>query len=369
MSTVQLDPESEVTVAGQLRNKIALLIADGELEPGQRLPAVRELARTLGISVNTVRAAYGKLVDDGLAATRHGVGTTVRSVSADRLGTWAPRLGSDTVAVLIAGLDPFYLPLVRGIEEVAAERGILVVFADTHDSSELAGRMIRRLFARGIDGLIAVSVGGLDHDEDQSGSRSEARTTPIVYVDQPDRTGHAFLFDAEGAGHMLTRHLLEHGHERIGLVTLAPAWANMRQLYEGYVKALQEAGLRFSADLVAEVSEFSIDAGRVGLGRLLELQDSPSAVIAAGGVLALGMLQEATRRGIVVPDELAIAGYADIEAASLVEPALTMVSVPAGDCGRQAMRALSRLIAGEDLPPSTTVLDVELTVRKSCGRH
>jgi ABC-type sugar transport system substrate-binding protein len=60
------------------------------------------------------------------------------------------RLGTDTVGVVIAGLNPFYLPLLTGIEEVAAEQGTLVLIADSHDSEVLASAVIRRLIARGV---------------------------------------------------------------------------------------------------------------------------------------------------------------------------------------------------------------------------
>ncbi len=66
-----------------------------------------------------------------MVQTRHGVGTVVVPASADRLAAGSPRLVSNTVAVLIAGLDPFYLSLLRGVEDVAAERGTLVLLADT----------------------------------------------------------------------------------------------------------------------------------------------------------------------------------------------------------------------------------------------
>jgi DNA-binding LacI/PurR family transcriptional regulator len=158
----------------------------------------------------------------------------------------------NTVAVLVGGLNPFYLSLLRGIEDVAAEQGTLVLVTDTRDSPTLAEAMIRRLIARGVDGIVAVSVGGIG---------TNAGAPPIVYVDQPDRTGYVLLFDGHGAGNSATRHLREHGHERIGIVTAPLSWPNVREVYEGYVQAVGEADGR----LVAEVGEFTVDAGRAGL--------------------------------------------------------------------------------------------------------
>jgi DNA-binding LacI/PurR family transcriptional regulator len=370
LSTFRLDPRSSVGIAGQIRARIALLVADGELKPGALLPSVRTLARQLGVNVNTVRSAYARLEADGLVRTRQGVGTVVLPAGAGRLASGSTAPASNSVAVLIGGLDPFYLSLLRGIEDVADEQGTLVLITDTRDSPELADTVIRRLIARGVDGIVAVSVGGLENGAMPDPGRGDGRVVPpIVYVDQPDRKGYVLLFDGDHAGYLATRHLSDHGHESIGIVTPPLSWPNVREVYEGYVRALDEIGGGLSRTLVCEVEEFTLEAGRIGLARLLESSDLPSAVFAAGEVLALGVLQEARARGIDVPGDLAIIGYTDSPSAALVEPALTMVSVPAREIGVRAMRILQALIAGKEPRPRRTVLDVELVLRASCGSH
>lgn len=367
LSTLQLDPRSHVGLAAQIRARVALLIADGALEPGDRLPPVRGLARQLGVNVNTVRSAYAKLEADGLVRTRHGVGTVVLAAHPEDLHSTRP-LGTNTVAVLIAGLNPFYFAVLRGIEEVAAEQGMLVVVADTHDSPPLAEATIRRLIARGVDGLIAVSIGGLARSGGRSAKRN-GRLPPIVYVDQPDRSGYVLLFDGRQGGRVATRHLQEHGHERIGIVTAPLSWPNVRDVYEGYAEAMADNRHPVSPALVSEVEGFSLDAGRTGLSRLLDSPKPPSAVFAAGEAFALGVLQEAKSRGLHVPGDLALVGYTDSSTAALVEPPLTMASVPAPEIGVRAMETLSELIAGEKPRPRRVVLGVDLVVRESCGPH
>ncbi|WP_374969698.1 substrate-binding domain-containing protein [Terrabacter sp. BE26] len=338
----------------------------GELEPGAQLPSVRALADRLGTNVNTVRAAYARLQTDGLVQTRHGVGTVVLPASADRLAHGAPRLVSNTIAVLIAALDPFYLSLLRGVEDVAAERGTLVLLADTQDSPALATATIRRLVARGVDGIIAVSAGGVEDETGRDRSRRRSPMPPIVYVDQPDRKGFSVVLNGDRAGYLATRHLVEHGHERIGLVTAPLSWPNVSEIHRGYLRALSEAG---GHPLVAEMEEFTLEAGRKGIARLLDGPAPCSAVFATGDELTLGVVQEARGRGLEVPGELAVIGYPDLPAAALVDPPLTMISVPAHDVGVAAMRTLQALIAGTRPSPQRVVFDTELIVRASCGGH
>src|SRR5262245_14872890 len=126
LSGVRLDPSSDLTIVGQIRAQLTLFIADGRLEPGAKLPPVRALADALDVTVNTVRAAYARLEDDGLVVTRHGVGTIVQPAASGTL-RGGPRSLSNSVGVLIAGLDPFYLDLLRGIESKAEEQGTLIL--------------------------------------------------------------------------------------------------------------------------------------------------------------------------------------------------------------------------------------------------
>jgi DNA-binding LacI/PurR family transcriptional regulator len=368
LSTLSIDPRSDLGIAAQIRARIAFLVADGELAPGERLPSVRDLAAQLGVNVNTIRAAYGELERDGLVRTRHGVGTVVVSAPPTRLPAGARPLGVNTVAVLIGGLDPFYLALLRGIEDVAAEHGTLVLIVDTRDSPPLAEAMLRRLIARGVDGIIAVSVGGLDN-EPESRQADEGRLPPIVYVDQPDRKGHVLVFDGHAAGYAATHHLREHGHERIGIITAPRSWPNAHDVYAGYLDALEDTDLQFDENLVGEVDAFTIETGRLGLVHLLEQHHPPSAVFAAGAELALGALQEAQARRIDVPAQLALCGYTDSPAATLVQPPLTVVAVPAREIGIRAMQKLANLIQGKKPRPRRTTLPVELVLRGSCGHH
>jgi LacI family transcriptional regulator len=134
----------------------------------------------------------------------------------------------------------------------------------------------------------------------------------------------------------------------------------------GHLRAVAQRG---GDSLVSEVEEFTVEGGQAGLARLLDSPEPPSAVFAASERLALGVVQEARSRGLQVPQDLAIVGYTDSPAAVLVDPPLTMVSVPARQAGLEAMRTLQALIAGEKPRSRRVVFETELVVRASCGSH
>src|SRR6266540_5225262 len=102
LSSLSIDPRSDLGIAAQIRARIAFLVADGELAPGERLPSVRDLAAQLGVNVNTIRAAYADLERDGLVRTRHGVGTVVLAASPARLDRKSTRLNSSHITISYA---------------------------------------------------------------------------------------------------------------------------------------------------------------------------------------------------------------------------------------------------------------------------
>ncbi|MEW5991050.1 MAG: substrate-binding domain-containing protein [Chloroflexota bacterium] len=270
---------------------------------------------------------------------------------------------SNTVGVIIAGLDPFYLDLLRGIEITADEQGTLLFIVDASDSEARARTAIRQLTARGVQGIIGVSAGGADQDP------SDGSMPPIVYVDQPQRRGNVLLFNFEKAAGDAARHMLGHGHRRIGYITPPLEHPNIRELFDGHRRAMSEAGVAFDPELLVLVESFRLGSGGVGLATLRDRPTPPSAVIVNGGEVTLGVLREAHRRGLRIPDDLAILGYGDINASQLTSPALTMVSLPVYEIGVAAMRALQRMMADPATPSRRVVFDGTLVVRESCGRH
>lgn len=359
-----VDPGAQIGIAAQIRDHIALLVADRVLEPGDRLPPLRELAGRLGVHVNTLRAAYAQLEAEGLLQTRHGIGTTIGDVEPGQLAAVTWRRGSNSIGVLIAALEPFYLPLLRAVDDAVAERGTLVVFVDGRDSATHAAHALRQLVSRGVDGLIAVSLGELP-----STTRVPPdRLPPIVYVDQPHRRGHAIAFDSEQAGEAVTGHLVAEGRRRIALLAVGDDVANLAGLQTGYKRAL-EAARTDQPPWLAPVEGFTADHARAGVAALLDGPQRPDAIITVSGTHALVVLAEARTRGIDVPDELAVIGYGDTEAAQLTQPPLSMIELPTHEAGTLAAQRLQALIAGRHPRPHRRVLPTALIIRASCGPH
>jgi DNA-binding LacI/PurR family transcriptional regulator len=259
-----INTDTDLALWLQLKQQLTWLIASGQLQSGEKLPPVRQLADHLGINLHTVRAAYQKLEAEGLAVTRHGSGTIVLEFDPFHVAQQTPNVRSHTVGVLVPRLsNPFYPAFLQGVEDVAREAHTLLFICNTDDDPLTGKAYLDQLMAKQVDGLIVAPCGlTLGRQVNPAGPDLVAAPVPIVYVDRPDETGYAVLLDSEGAGYAATTHLIEHGHCRIGLVTCFLDSPTVRQSYLGYVQALKAAGLEERPELIATAPAFTIAAGR-----------------------------------------------------------------------------------------------------------
>jgi LacI family transcriptional regulator len=353
-------------IASQLSSQLVWLIATGALKPGERLPSIRAMATRLGIHHHTVRAAYRQLEAQGMLETRQGSGSRVLAYEPQRLARLAGETRTHTIGVLLPGLsNPFYQAVLEGIEESAEEEGALVFVGNTHDDPLVQARYFTRLAAKRVDGILIVSQEADWLERDRDGRVGDG--LPVVSLDCPGEPGDVVLIDLEGAGYLATRHLIEHGHRRIGLVTYAARLDNVAPIENGYLRALEEVGVELREDWIGRAGGFDAGAGEAAAGRLLSGEDRPSAIFAITDLMAVGVLRIAKSLGLSIPQDLALVGFNDIPLAGLLDPPLTTVRAPAAELGRQGMRLLQRRISGGQGQPERIMLPVSLVLRMSCG--
>lgn len=359
---VRVDPTAPVPLATQLSQQLTWLIAGGQLREGDQLPAIRDLAAQLGINLHTVRAAYQQLDAAGLISIRQGRRAAVHRYDRTRAATAAADVPTFSIGAIIPGFVPFYAPLIRGIEAAAAKQPAMVFICNAGDDADTAGAHLDRLIAKRVDGIV---VAGPLLPPDVA--LPDNGWPPLVFIDAPDAPGPGVEFDLEASQFAATRHLIDHGHQRVGYLS-APLWApNVAPKYSGHQAALATADLSPEPNLVAIAPDFEIASGELGAHRLLDLADPPPAIAATSDSLAFGAFHAITSRGLRVPEDVALVGNDNVDMAAVIRPALTTVALPVEEAGRRAVAMLWELMAGQQPDPPTVVLDVELVVRESCG--
>jgi DNA-binding LacI/PurR family transcriptional regulator len=148
--------------------------------------------------------------------------------------------------------------------------------------------------------------------------------------------------DEHAAGELATQHLIDLGHERIGFVAGPEHYLPTQFKNAGREAALRGAGLD-GHELVA-YDDFGVEGGRRGLRKLLALASPPTAVICSSDMMAIGVLQEARRQGVGVPEALSVVGFDGIDATTWSVPPLTSVEQPIQQIAEAAVDVLQTLI-------------------------
>lgn len=240
-----------------------------------------------------------------------------------------------TVALVIPDINnPFYPVLARGLDDAMGEEyRTLICNTDAARERELA--FVADVFDRKADGMVIVAfqVGAQDLDD------ILRMYVPVVSIGDniDDQRVDLVLTDDEHGAYEATRYLLDRGHRRIGLVGGAEGPGPRRMA--GYRRALAEVGVPFHPEL-AVVGRWTRKGGEGGMRQLLALDQRPDAVFCANDLMAIGAIDAARDAGLAIPEDVAIVGYDDIEAASMVTPPLTTVTNPAYEAGQTAGRLL-----------------------------
>ena len=272
------------------------------------------------------------------------------------------RRSTQTLGLIITDIEnPYFPQLVRSVEDAARAAGYSVLLCNASDDPEREASYLDLLVERRVDGLvIAASSLGARH-----GDWLTAPPIPVVLVNTaaPEADVPSIMSDNEGGASMVTRHLIDLGHQRFGYLMPPPRNVDAPERLAGVRKALRDAGIPSDALQVAR-GEALVWGGEVAAGQLLDRAPETTAFIAYNDLMAIGALRALRRRGRRVPAEASVAGFDDVALAAYVAPPLTTIAQRTEEMGRWAV---ARLVGEDPLGPSSVRLPVDLQARESTG--
>jgi LacI family gluconate utilization system Gnt-I transcriptional repressor len=269
---------------------------------------------------------------------------------------------SDSVAVLIPSLsNTVFIELLEGVRDVLHVIGYRMLIGDTRYSPDEEENLLRAYLEHSPDGILVTGL-----DQTPATRQLLARSAiPVVYMMEVAQSApYAVGFGQFEAGQAITRHLLERGYRRIGFLG-AQLDPRVMERLAGYRAALQEAGLPYPVGEIFDPRPSSIGLGVSLLEQLQRQAPDCDAVFCCNDDLAHGVLFECQRRGIRVPQQLAVAGFNDLAASSWICPTLTTIATPRYDVGHAAASMLLQLMRGEVPAPARVDVGFSLVVRES----
>lgn len=261
--------------------------------------------------------------------------------------------------------NPFCTQLLAGIlEETIRQRYNLMLHTSLGDEWTQAEPAL--LLDRRVDGvmLVAPPVG---HAAVQRALEVRFPLVSVVYAsDNPEVC--MVNDDSRAGGRLATEHLIGLGHRRIAHLMGNPEIGSTVSRRQGYLDALEAAGIPVDPALILEAG-FDWQDGYRAAQALLEFPAAqrPTAIFAGNDLCADGVLRLFRERGVRVPDDIALVGYDDTWFSQHTDPPLTSVHMPIYTMGVLATDMLIGLSSGRELENRQPVLPVTLTIRDSCG--
>lgn len=329
------------------------------MKPRMR-PKLADIAAEAGVSIATASRALAQpeIVNTATRARVRAAALRLGGASALR----DPRIGAGGgIAAIVPTLDnAIFSRALQAMQSslTAAGYDLLVASSDFHPETELA--VLRRLLARGVEGLILVGA----QRPAESWDLLAASGVPVVLTWCGDPRFDSVVVDNRAAGRLAAEHLLALGHTSLGVVCGGTQHNDrQRQRLEGVREAVKARGFDLPDWRVVE-QDFTLAGGRSGCAGLLSLARPPTAIVCGIDQLAVGCLVEAQARGMRVPGDLSVVGIDNLEMAAHLSPALSTVHVPTGRIGAAAAQAVVRRLRGE-ASDRVLGLPLDLVVRQS----
>ncbi|HDZ9155685.1 transcriptional repressor PurR [Vibrio cholerae] len=329
------------------------------------MATMKDIARLAGVSTSTVSHVINKsrFVSDEIAERVNNAAQQL-NYTPSALARSLKMNRTKTIGMLVTtSTNPFFGEVVKGVERSCYHQGYNLILCNTEGDNQRMKASINTLLQKRVDGLLLMC-------STLEGERLDVfdryPDIPIVVMDWGP-----ILFASDKiqdnslqGGYMAAKHLMECGHKEIGCITgpLIRHQAQMR--YEGYKRALAEAGIAINPDWIVE-SDFECEGGYQAFEKLYERGKLPSALFVSNDMMAMGVIQAASQRGLRVPDDLSLIGYDDVHIAKFMTPALTTIHQPKYRLGKAAVDTLLYRLENPDTTAQVVQLEPTLVVRNS----
>ena len=331
------------------------------------MPTIKDVAKRAGVSPMTVSRVLND-ASNVRPSTREKVLAAVEELGYVPSGV-AKSLRSKrthTLALLVPdGANAFWTAVARGVEDAAQDRGYSVLLCNTDENPTKQQNYLDVVIRHQVDGVV---IAPCDTDA-QKLDKLRRAGVPTVVIDRYIKGWDVdtVVGDSIGGARALVRHLIGVGHRRIAMLSGPATTSTASDRVVGYRIALTEAGLPYDPRMV-KVGEYRALSGERLTHQLLGEDLAPTAIFAANNALLLGAIAALEKRGLRVPQDIAMVCFGDLPNTAQFFPFLTVADMPTYEMGVNAAQLLfSRVEAEVDLKSRCVVLPSRMIVRHSCG--
>lgn len=275
---------------------------------------------------------------------------------------------SNLIGVVVDDIgSPYVAQIVRGIEEIGRMYKYDIILSSSYGNADTELRFLKLLKTKQVEGIILVS----EIINQEMVDYMENSKLEFMYINRYYNMPELPMvsLDHNIATKMMMDYLLELGHKKI--LYLTQENDSERRIEHEKVAAYKEAMAEIGQEpILVKINNHQIDGGyKIGreIVRIKEEKDI-TAVFCCQDELAIGLMNYLYDNGIDVPDDISVAGYGDLNVASIYRPTLTTIKEPYYDMGAISIRKMLKKLIGEPIDEESIVLPIRLAKRESCKK-
>ncbi|MEM7539364.1 MAG: LacI family DNA-binding transcriptional regulator [Chloroflexota bacterium] len=329
---------------------------------------IEDVARQAGVSTATVsRVLSGKTnVSDG---TRQRVLGVARQLDyrPSRVAQSLRSQKSHIIGVLLSDIqNPFFTSMVRAIEDVAYNHGYSLMLCNTDEDPEKEALYIDLMLSQNVAGVILSPSVATEETTCSAYSLLIDAKMPVVIVDRrlPNEEVDTVVVDSMNASYKMISHLIEQGHQRIGCVVGPTNVSTGKERRDGYLKALKDHKIPMDNALLRS-GVAKVEPGYYMTSELLSLDNPLTALFTGNNLLTIGALRAIHERGLIMPTDIALAAFDEMDWMFVMNPPLSVVAQPTYMMGSAAADLLLARIAYPDRAVSIIALQPKIHFRGS----
>lgn len=341
------------------------------------MPVIKDVAKLAGVSTGTVSKYLNnpaslkedtrRRVEAAIQTLQYKPNPLARSMRTGR---------SNSLAVLTPDIaNPFFAEIYNAIRSSAVQNGYTPILFTTADDLEILRDYLSHMSVRQVDGIILCF---LDENETIKSFIQDIQSQiPLVLIswDLQITAFSSVVVDVFEGSYKATAHLTGLGHRDIAYISGPENSKISREKYNGFCKAMQEAGCPVRP-AYKFCGGYNLQSGYRAARAFTMLPQAPTAIVAANDILAIGCLKYLLRQKIRIPEEMAVIGFDDISLAAMYEPSLSTIALPIAAIGGEAVKSLLARIA-HPFPrrrahagkTRQVILKTELIVRNSTDQN
>lgn len=333
--------------------------------------SIKEVAKLAGVSIATVSRCLNdphkvtektrNKVQDAVVQTGYRPNTLAQSFRRGR---------TNMVMVVLPSIGtPFFAEVMRGIRRKAETSGYAILIEETAGNTITADDIGAKVASKQADGIILLA--SLSPFGTEVVSAKSQQALPIV-IGCETIAAELFEFpavhiDNVAAAAEATNYLIKYGHKRIAMICGVESSLLTKDRELGYRQAMKNAGLAIKGNWVVP-GMLTIAGARHATGKLLALDDRPTAIFCANDEMAIACIHELKSAGLSVPGDVSVIGFDDIPYAEISDPPLTTIHQPAAQIGERVMdRLCEEIERGQNISSEPEIVPHELIIRQSVG--